>query len=143
MFSFALCCPQNSRYQETCFLCPIWQDCELCTVQDPHQTSICTEALDHTSSPLPNSTLETLSLDKGYWRYSLNSTTILPCHHQDACVGGVGNGGDDDYCADGYTGPCERALRNGCCRQRTDVQVSCHVPCDFLWLLHVRAMCER
>ncbi|CAN0186742.1 unnamed protein product, partial [Hapterophycus canaliculatus] len=49
-------------------------------------------------------TLETLSIDKGFWRATPSSRDILPCHNPDACLGG--QTGAADFCAAGYEGPC-------------------------------------
>ncbi|CAN0156092.1 unnamed protein product, partial [Laminaria digitata] len=51
-------------------------------------------------------TVGTLSLDEGYFRTSNQSHVILKCFHQNACVGGTDTA---NYCAPGYTGPCENA----------------------------------
>ncbi|CAN0107425.1 unnamed protein product, partial [Hapterophycus canaliculatus] len=50
-------------------------------------------------------TLETLVIEPGFFRSSTASTDIRECFHEEACVGGVV---PSEYCATGYTGPCER-----------------------------------
>ncbi|CAN0122247.1 unnamed protein product, partial [Laminaria digitata] len=48
-----------------------------------------------------------LPIQQGYWRSSRESVLVLECLHSDACVGATEVSSSDDYCADGYTGPCE------------------------------------
>lgn len=50
-------------------------------------------------------TLERLRIDEGYWRAANDSTEVLACYNKDACDGGVTD--RQDYCANGYQGPCE------------------------------------
>ena len=77
---------------------------------DGDGTQQCIPALDNAKSigvdasgvPI---TLETLEIDPGYWRSLSSSATILPCWNKDAYFGGFT--GEEDYCAGGYTGPCE------------------------------------
>lgn len=73
-----------------------------CTMDPVLSPGECSPLLSHTTSPDADGTLQTLSLDAGYWRTSENSVEILPCYNSDACVGGVA-----EYCAEGYMGPCE------------------------------------
>lgn len=49
-------------------------------------------------------TVATLDLKEGYYRTSAGSLAVLECYLEDACVGGIDV---EDYCADGYKGPCE------------------------------------
>lgn len=49
-------------------------------------------------------TLETLTLEKGYYRTSNLSHDVRGCYSEEACVGG---NDADTYCASGYEGPCE------------------------------------
>ncbi|CAN0375421.1 unnamed protein product, partial [Scytosiphon promiscuus] len=48
-----------------------------------------------------------LTLKNGYFRTSNQSYVILQCFRRNACQGGKDA---DDYCASGYTGPCENAF---------------------------------
>ena len=48
--------------------------------------------------------MASLALEKGFYRVSGESLVILECFNEDACVGGSIAG---QYCAEGYTGPCE------------------------------------
>eukprot|EP00953_Heterococcus_sp_UTEX-ZZ885_P015700 8841-Heterococcus_DN1.PRE.1 len=59
------------------------------------------EALDTaTASP---------SLKPGYWRVNLQTQSVLECWESSACSGGNAISSVQEYCADGYTGPCTRA----------------------------------
>ncbi|CAN0499411.1 unnamed protein product, partial [Scytosiphon promiscuus] len=53
----------------------------------------------------PGNTLETLSIDKGYWRATSSSDTILACYNTDACAGGQTE--TEAFCNAGYSGACE------------------------------------
>lgn len=66
---------------------------------------ICTEQLENTISGGGDVTLETLSLQSGYWRATNTSRVVLPCYHPGACAGGIS--GLSSSCAKGYGGPCE------------------------------------
>lgn len=66
---------------------------------------MCLEKLDHSSAAGGNNTIESLSIDPGYWRATNTSIYILACYNVDACVGGVTGG--QDYCHIGYEGPCK------------------------------------
>ena len=50
-------------------------------------------------------TLETLNLMPGFYRTVSKSREILECYREEACMGGSNA---DNYCAEGYAGPCER-----------------------------------
>ena len=102
-------CPQKefgtARYDSICSGCPSWEDCQNCTVGELASPPICSNALDHTTTNGSGSTLETLSVDGGYWRASSDSDTILACYNVKACAGG--QTGTETFCNDGYMGPCE------------------------------------
>ena len=55
----------------------------------------------------PGATLAKLPIMPGYWRSSNASVIVHQCLHSDACSGGRQITKADDYCADGYNGPCE------------------------------------
>lgn len=65
---------------------------------------VCKSAPAGTSAPYVGTTVKTLKLDAGYYRASDQSRVVLECHNKKACEGGSTVG---DYCAEGYTGPCE------------------------------------
>lgn len=64
----------------------------------------CTEAPEHTTTLEAGGTVASLVLEKGFYRVSPESLSILECFNKDACVGGIIAG---QYCAKGYTGPCK------------------------------------
>lgn len=49
-------------------------------------------------------TVQTFHLEEGYYRVSTESSIVLKCYLEEACVGGID---PSDYCAVGYTGPCK------------------------------------
>lgn len=55
----------------------------------------------------PGATLTTLPLRQGYWRSGRESLVVHKCGHSVACAGATEVLSADDYCADGYQGPCE------------------------------------
>ena len=56
---------------------------------------------------LPGATLASLPVREGYWRSSQESLVIHSCLHSEACAGATQVSSSDDYCAEGYRGPCE------------------------------------
>ena len=97
----------TARYCRVCGGCPPREDCHNCTVDDSNLDATCSMALEHTTATGPDSTLETLSIDEGYWRATTTSSDILPCFNKAACLGG--QTGSATVCDDGYMGPCERS----------------------------------
>ena len=55
----------------------------------------------------PGATLTSLPIKPGYWRSDRESVTVHECLHFDACQGATTILSSEDYCADGYKGPCE------------------------------------
>lgn len=102
----------SAEYEMACDSCP--ELCDDCWVHYNH-VQTCEPVPAHTNSPAAGGTLYTLHLDHGYWRYSVTSKEILQCYEASACVGGiVAIGGTladvDEYCGEGYTGPCESSV---------------------------------
>lgn len=56
---------------------------------------------------LPGATLASLPILPGHWRSDLESLVIHWCIHPGSCSGGTEVSNSDDYCEDGYEGPCE------------------------------------
>lgn len=79
--------------------------CHNCSYEKAALVPICASALEHSNSSGGTTTLETLSIDSGYWRANTTSDKVLACFNADACLGGVT--GMDGYCREGYEGPCE------------------------------------
>ena len=92
-----------------CDGCPPWDVCDSCNVREGNIDPQCSITLEHTTSGKPGSTLNTLSVDKGYWRTTVDSDNILPCYNTAACLGG--QTGSENFCSDGYKGACENAKR--------------------------------
>ena len=69
---------------------------------DPLAVEICSAVPSHTTSPGARDKVVSLALGQGYWRSSNASVKISECYNNNACLGGV-----SDYCAPGYSGPCE------------------------------------
>lgn len=99
----------DTRYDTVCGGCPAWAECVDCAVDNGTLEPTCSLPLAHTSASDSGSTLETLSVDKGYWRASKNSATILECYNTAACQGG--ETGTESFCENGYTGSCESSQR--------------------------------
>ncbi|CAM9774589.1 unnamed protein product [Ectocarpus sp. 6 AP-2014] len=77
--------------------------CVGCAFADPLLVPTCTDLLEHSTSSDGRDTLETLSIQAGYWRATTSGTEVLACYHADACLGGVT--GTSGYCLEGYEGP--------------------------------------
>ena len=61
----------------------------------------------------PGATKALLPIQPGYWRSSRESLVVVECLHSDACVGATEVLSSDEYCADGYRGPCESTYSQG------------------------------
>eukprot|EP00752_Nemacystus_decipiens_P017698 g15868.t1 len=88
-------------YDAACDGCQI--ACDGCVFAEPLLAPICTEAMAHSSSSGGRTTLEELLIERGYWRATNLSETVLACYNADACLGG--KTGTSDYCRQGYEGP--------------------------------------
>lgn len=89
----------------------VCDDCQIpCTEcdfgEDSKDTPRCKAELENSESAGGNETLETLSINEGYWRATNTSEIVRECYNTDACAGG--QTGNDEYCKDGYRGPCEK-----------------------------------
>lgn len=72
--------------------------CEQCATVDGDEGVNCNS---------PGVTLASLPIREGYWRSSRDSLTVHECLHSEACAGATEIANSDDYCAEGYKGPCE------------------------------------
>lgn len=79
--------------------------CNNCTIFNDSTAPICEEALKHTESSGGGVMLDTLHVNRGFWRATPMSRDILECYKQDACLGGLTD--SSDFCATGYEGPCK------------------------------------
>lgn len=94
-------------FETVCDGCPAL--CPGCDFgEDRNKTPRCAAELEHTRSDGGKGTLETLSINEGYWRATNTSDDVRACYNADACLGGPT--GNDDYCKYGYRGPCEKRL---------------------------------
>ena len=62
---------------------------------------------DGVNCDLPGATLASLPIREGYWRPNQDSLNVRACLHDEACVGATAIASSDDYCEEGYRGPCE------------------------------------
>lgn len=113
-----------ARFETVCFDCPTWDECSGCTIENGDVTPTCEVPLEHTSADKNGLTLETLNIDEGYWRATIESVIILACFNVDACRGG--ETGVDLFCAAGYQGPCERNVEEVC----TSLLLMCLERCE-------------
>lgn len=98
---FALC-QSGDPFEAVCHGCET--TCDGCVFVDGLLAPVCTDVMDHSTSKGGNITLQSLSIEKGYWRPTASSIEVLACYNADACLGGVT--GTSGYCLDGYEGPC-------------------------------------
>ncbi|CAN0186921.1 unnamed protein product, partial [Scytosiphon promiscuus] len=94
---------ENARFDTVCADCGTWGECSGCTIEEGDVVPVCETPLEHTTADEPGLTLETLSIDGGYWRVLNNSDNIFACYNPDACRGGQTGAGS--FCASGYEGP--------------------------------------
>lgn len=80
--------------------------CQGCAVEESLGVPTCIQAMQHSTSSGGGTTLETVSINPGFWRATSTSKDLLACYRDEACLGGVT--GSPDYCANSYEGPCER-----------------------------------
>ena len=72
--------------------------CEQCSTIEGSEGVDCTN---------PGATKDLLPIQPGYWRSNRNSLEVHECLRSEACKGATEIRTGKDYCADGYTGPCE------------------------------------
>jgi hypothetical protein len=71
----------------------------------------CITCSDRFNCEALGTTTATLPLKPGYWRVDLQTQSVLECWESSACSGGNAISSVQEYCADGYTGPCEYYYR--------------------------------
>eukprot|EP00752_Nemacystus_decipiens_P002289 g2167.t1 len=91
----------GSPFEAVCDGCET--QCLNCSFDEPLLYPTCTPALDHSNSSGGNTTIETLSVEPGYWRATVVSPNVFGCYNSDACLGGLT--GTAAYCREGYEGP--------------------------------------
>jgi hypothetical protein len=67
----------------------------------------CITCSDRFNCEALGTTTATLPLRPGYWRVDLQTQSVLECWESSACSGGNAISSVQEYCADGYTGPCK------------------------------------
>lgn len=101
-------CISVTRYDTVCAGCPTAEGaetCEKCTIDDPGRVPAgCAQPPDG-AVDVAGATLETLEIEPGWYRATNTSIKIFQCYRENACLGGQTGG--EDFCASGYTGPCE------------------------------------
>lgn len=65
---------------------------------------VCEKVPPGATASFSGTTVETLVLEKGYYRTSNQSQVVTKCHRAGACTGGTV---PDTICAVGYRGPCK------------------------------------
>ena len=95
-----------SRFQTVCRGCTTVpnQILDGVWVTNEHETPTCTELPKGTVSLSSGTTVVSLTLQKGYFRTSNETSVIFECYRSEACEGGDDPG---KYCANGYEGACE------------------------------------
>lgn len=99
--------PGTCRTELSCSRCGVTcekQDIFNWTTFSNDTMPVCEPVPNGCTAGSPGTTLLTLPLDRGYYRVSNTSHDVRECHRRKSCKGGRDF---DDYCADGYTGPCE------------------------------------
>lgn len=91
----------GTLFETVCKGCDI--QCSGCSFEG--KEPICLGELRHSTSAGGNTTLESLLIERGYWRATNTSMEILACYNAKACLGGLTGG--KGYCSKGYKGPCE------------------------------------
>eukprot|EP00904_Undaria_pinnatifida_P012520 jgi/Undpi1/8399/HiC_scaffold_25.g10867.m1 len=82
---------------------------------------VCEEVPSGATASSKGTTVETLSLEEGYYRTSNTSHAVLECYQKSACLGGIAVG--DSSCASGYKGPYCAVCADGYAR---GTSYSCH-----------------
>jgi predicted outer membrane repeat protein len=67
----------------------------------------CTHCTNSFDCKAVGTSLTTLSMPYGFWRESLTQLTVRECWNKQACIGGAAFNSTNDYCVEGYKGPCE------------------------------------
>lgn len=95
----------SCRFELACARCVAGcDDIPPSVVVTESKVPVCVDLMEGVRAASTGTTVATLDLEAGYYRTSAESQAVLECHLEDACVGGVDV---ENYCADGYQGPCE------------------------------------
>eukprot|EP00752_Nemacystus_decipiens_P008479 g7576.t1 len=91
----------RSPFEAVCDGCDT--PCDNCSFGEPLLEPTCSDVLEHSNSSGGNTTIETLSVEPGYWRATTVSPNVFECYNADACLGGLT--GEAAFCREGYRGP--------------------------------------
>lgn len=95
------------RFEMACAECPTGENTSnqgAVKVQYPNRIPECEPVPRGVMSLSSGTTVEMITLERGFFRTSETSRDILECHRQSSCIGG---NDATNYCAPGYEGPCE------------------------------------
>lgn len=96
------------RFSHVCSRCASECDSDAesgAIIADPGHIPFCENCPEGAASTTRGATIETLELLPGFYRSTLTSSDIRECLYEAACHGGRILG---EYCAPGYSGPCEK-----------------------------------
>lgn len=98
--------PNTTRFELACAQCSAAGSSTPDGVEVQHGNEIpsCEELPTGAKAVSSGTTVESITLEEGYYRTSNESHVILECHRRGACVGGVDA---NNYCAAGFEGPCK------------------------------------
>lgn len=92
------------RFKVVCDQCSGGCDKLGASVDKDDTTPVCAKVPTGVNASGTGATVESLSLEAGYYRVSNTSRKILECCRAEACKGGSNA---SNYCEAGYRGPCE------------------------------------
>lgn len=106
---------ENLEVVSTFYLCQQYEYANPLVTNDTNSMSCeqCTaiQGGEGVNCDSPGATLTSLPIQPGYWRSSITALVIHECLHVEACKGGTEVLGPDNYCQEGYRGPCESGSR--------------------------------
>ena len=80
-------------------------------ISNERETPSCQAIPSGTVATSIATTVESLTLEKGFYRTSKESDVVMECYRSEACLGGSD---PDEYCAEGYEGACECRVPSTC-----------------------------
>ena len=90
----------------------------------------------------PGATRASLPILQGYWRPNSESLVVHQCLYSEACVGAKEILVSDDYCKDGYQGPCEFTYNRAVQTARLEVAATrFSVEISVVWLMSQFDIC--
>ena len=115
-------CPENSQptQSKTACECSVNYYCVNISI-----TPVCEPCPPRANCEKLGTSIEKISLKKGFWRYSKKSLNIRRCDEPLACVGGVITNSTDDQCRKGHTGPLCDVCVPGHAKTSSDLCAKC------------------